>query len=135
MSGEDLKKYRTTQQLNQRELAKLIDVTQGTINRWENGSIPITGPSLKLLNLLFRNIHPFAKEGSPSADFRHELNSMELTMEEFEDLCQRAHNAGFKHVRDFLRFMVRNNKPTNVTPINYKNIPDPPTTKVAESAK
>lgn len=52
MTAQDMKALRKKLSLTQEEMAKLANVSQKTIERWESGSKPITGPVVTLTRIL-----------------------------------------------------------------------------------
>jgi len=141
MTGIELKTHRENRGLSQQEVADFLDVTDASVNRWEKGQA-IPGPAQKLLELFFHGIHPFkgnSETGSSS------ISRLELTVDEFLELQRIANRHGFSDVKDYIVFAIRKHiaeskaHPPNVTPlrkpVDFKQIEDPPTTKVAESAK
>ncbi len=60
LSGEDIKNIRNKLQLTQREFAELTNVSVKTIERWEMGAKPVSGPIVTLVKILKE--HPQLQE-------------------------------------------------------------------------
>ena len=52
LSGEDIRSIRKKLYLTQREFAELANVSVKTVERWEAGEMPVTGPVVTLVKLL-----------------------------------------------------------------------------------
>lgn len=55
LSGEDIRSIRKKLYLTQRDFADLVNVSVKTVERWEAGDKPVTGPVVTLVKLLTEN--------------------------------------------------------------------------------
>ena len=54
-SAADVKRLRSFLQLSVSLFASLMNVSVKTVEAWERGDNPVTGPSLRLMNMIKRN--------------------------------------------------------------------------------
>lgn len=55
LSGEDIRSIRKKLSLTQKEFAELVNISVKTVERWETGDKPVTGPVVTLVKLLTEN--------------------------------------------------------------------------------
>lgn len=108
VTGAQLMTWRTDQNLSQRDVAQLLGVTQGPVNRWENGQ-EIPGPAKKLLALLMNGTAPFASSTDAASDDLTKKNLLphKLTFEDWEALTEDARVGGFRNVRDYVQHWLK----------------------------
>ena len=108
MKGEDIIEWRHSQNLSQRDLAALLDVSAPAVTRWEKGQ-EISGPAKKLLALLMNGTAPFASSTDAASDDLTKKNLLphKLTFEDWEALAEDARVGGFRNVRDYVQHWLK----------------------------
>lgn len=106
MNGTELQNLRESRNLSQRDLAKILDVTNSSVARWEAGQ-EIPSPMQKLLELFFHNTNPFPGQSVPGAEGGSSLRQLEFTLEEYEELRILAVRKGFQDVKAYICFVVK----------------------------
>ena len=101
MTKDRIRDFRKSRDLTQGQFADLLGVKGATVAMWEGGQEP-SGASRKLLEYLIDGRDPFA--GSPHTPAPWEV---ELSLDEFEELQQRARRLGFGNVRQYITHIVR----------------------------
>jgi len=64
MNGEEIRRYRRSLGWSQERLARELNVSFSTVNRWERGKAKPNGIAIKTLNALFSEITPREGRGS-----------------------------------------------------------------------
>ena len=108
ITGAQLIDWRTTQNLSQRDVAALLDVSHSSVNHWEKGQ-EIPGPAKKLLALLIHGTAPFATGRDSAGDDLTKKNLLphKLTFEDWEALAEDARVGGFRNVRDYVQHWLK----------------------------
>lgn len=109
MTAPDLKFWRESRGMSQRDLAALLDVSPPTLNRWEKGEQEIPGPASKLLDMLVDGKMPFdipilTELGSV---VREDIGEVTMTVDAFEECLRRFREAGFATVTEWIAHLVR----------------------------
>lgn len=97
LTGKELRFLRQEMVLSQATLAKLLDVTEQTVHRWENGKTDVPKPAEALIRFLYAE---HSKEGDYSvklkerlqrlADLENEIDGHRMTVDFVEDEWQLA---------------------------------------------
>lgn len=108
MKPDDIIAWRESQNMTQRDLATLLDVSHSVVARWEAGQ-EIIGPAKKLLALLIQGVPPFATDTDAHADAveRKHLLPAKLNFEDWEALEAQARDDGFRTLRDYVQHWLK----------------------------
>lgn len=108
MTAAQLIDWRTSQNLSQRDVAALLDVSHSSVNHWEKGQ-EIQGPAKKLLALLIHGTAPFATNKDSAGDdlTKQNLLPSKLSFEDWEALAEDARVGGFRNVRDYVQHWLK----------------------------
>jgi transcriptional regulator with XRE-family HTH domain len=107
MQGTQLKQWRETKGLSQRELAEMLDVSGPTLNRWEKGDQDIPGPAHLLLDWLINGKVPFGGEAGVTGSFQNAAWKLEMNLAAFQKLQSMALAEGYEDLVDYLGELAR----------------------------
>lgn len=69
LTGNEIKNIRKTLEVTQKEFAELVNVSVKTVERWETGEKPVTGPIVTLCKILLENPRTVEKLRIPKQNY------------------------------------------------------------------